>query len=60
MQQLTYIDIVKRHGRVKAFDLLRSVETLANIQDEINLANEEARFQHALNTLNKINFSMCN
>ena len=60
MFQVTYTDLVKRHGRVKAFDLLRSIETLASVNDKINLADEEARFQRALEALTNINFASCN
>jgi hypothetical protein len=57
MYQVTYTNMVQRHGRVKAFDLLRSMETLAKVDDKINLATEETRFQRALEALNNIDFA---
>ena len=57
MENIKYSDMVKRHGEVMAFDLLLSVEKLAKIKDDINLADEETRFQRALDALNQINFA---
>ncbi len=57
MFQITYTDMVMQHGEVKALELLRTVENLANIQDTENSAGEEARFNRALEALTKIDFS---
>ena len=57
MDTVTYTDMVNRYGNTAAFDLLLSVERLAKIKDEINLADEETRFQRALEALNQIDFA---
>jgi hypothetical protein len=57
MSNITYHDIVQRHGTAMAYDLLLTVERLAKINDEINLADEETRFQRALDALNRVNFA---
>jgi hypothetical protein len=58
MFQVTYGDMVARHGTAMAYDLLLTIETIAKIKDEINLADEETRFQRALTVIEQINFAI--
>jgi len=57
MDKITYNDIVVRFGEHQAFDLLLSVEKVARIQHDINMLDEETRFQRALEVLNNTNFA---
>jgi hypothetical protein len=55
---VTYSDMVEQHGAAMAYDLLLTIETLAKIKDQINLADEETRFQRALSVIEQINFAI--
>lgn len=57
VDRITYQDLVRRYGQPMAFDLLLSVEKLAKIRDDISAADEETRFQKALNALDNIDFA---
>lgn len=52
---VSYTDMVNRYGNAAAFDLLLSVEKLAKIEDGLALADEETRFQRALEVLSQTN-----
>ena len=54
---ITYNDLVTRYGNPQAFDLLLAVEKLARIRHDINLLDEETRFQRALEALNQVDFA---
>jgi hypothetical protein len=57
MKNVTYNDLVTRYGSPAAYDLLLSVEKLAQIRNEIIHCDEEARFRRALDALNDIDFA---
>jgi hypothetical protein len=54
---ITYNDLVTRYGSPQAFDVLLAVEKLARIRHDINLLDEETRFQRALEALNHVDFA---
>ena len=55
---VSFNDIVVRHGKVPALELVRTIETLAQIQDEIVVPiDQEVRFRKAIEALSKINFA---
>lgn len=56
-KDITYADLVDRYGKDLAFDWLLSIEKLAKIKADINLIDEDTRFQRALDALDKINFA---
>ena len=57
MKNVTYHDLVVRYGSPAAYDLLLSVEKLAQIKDEISHCDEEMRFRRALDALSDIDFT---
>lgn len=54
---ITYADLVDRFGNHSARGLLRAVENLAQVKNDIVLFDHNARFQSALEALNNINFA---
>jgi hypothetical protein len=58
MQHVTYSDMTARYGQYSAFDLLRSIEQLAQIDDDTIADNLEERFQKAIRALSEINFAV--
>ena len=54
MELVTYKDIAARHGRPYALNLLRVIENLAKIRNEIIIMDCEARFDKATKTLCRI------
>jgi hypothetical protein len=59
MVRITYQDLIVCYGNPTAFDLLRLVERLARIKNEIIYLDKEVRFQRALDALNEVNFAAC-
>ncbi len=57
MDAVTYNDLVSRFGSDRADQLLRMMENLAEIRDEIIGLDTNARFSRALDALNDIDFS---
>lgn len=55
--RVTYQDLVDRYGSGAAFNLLLTVERMANIKNEIILFDEEERFQKALDALNDVHYA---
>lgn len=51
--RITYKDLVVRYGTPAAFNLLLTVERLAQIRNEVVYLDEEERFQRALEALNE-------
>jgi hypothetical protein len=51
MKLVTFSAIAARHGRGPAFKLLRTVERLADIRDEIISLDLDTRFEKALKAL---------
>lgn len=60
MTTVTYNDLVTRYGSPAAYDLLLSVEKLAQIRNDITQIDEETRFRRALQALNEIDFANAN
>lgn len=58
MKNVTYHDLVARYGSPAAYDLLLSVEKLAQIRNDISHCDEETRFRRALDALNDINLDV--
>ena len=54
MELVTYKDIVARHGRPYALNLLQVIENVAKIRNDIVSMDCEARFEKAVKTLCKI------
>jgi hypothetical protein len=54
----TYQDLVVRHGNLRAFYLLLTLERLAQIKNDIVNMDEDVRFQRALEALNHIDFAV--
>ncbi len=57
MNKVTYEDMVTRYGNTQAFDLLLTLERLAQIKNDIFNYDEESRLQNALDALNQIDFA---
>ncbi len=58
LNHVTFRDIEKRHGKEAALELVRTMEKLAEIQDEaVALLDYDVRFRNALEALSKINFA---
>jgi hypothetical protein len=58
MINVTYKDLVLRFGDNTAQKMMRTVESLADMQNEIVVPlDQEARFRRALEALNEINFA---
>ena len=56
---ISFSDIVARHGKRPALELVRTIETLAQIHNEIVVSiDQEARFRRAIAALSKINFAV--
>lgn len=60
MTTVTYNDLVTRYGSPAAYDLLLSVEKLAQIKNDISQIDEDTRFRRALQALNQIDFASAN
>jgi hypothetical protein len=59
MVYITYKDLVVRYGNKNARDMIRAIETLAQIQNEIvTPINQNDRLQRALDALNEVNFAI--
>jgi hypothetical protein len=56
--RLTYGYVAAVHGRRPAFQLLRTLEKLAEIKDDIASIDLEARFERAVKVLCEINFAL--
>jgi hypothetical protein len=59
MIYVTYKDLTMRFGSKGAHSIIRTIEKLARIQEEIvTPIDQEARLQHALESLNDIGASL--
>lgn len=57
MDRVTYQDLIARFGNNMAFDLLITIEKLANARSTLYPLDENTRLQRALEALNGIDFS---
>lgn len=57
MQHVTFSELAMRFGKRPAFNMLRTLERLAQIRDEIASLDMETRFQKALQALSEIDFA---
>jgi hypothetical protein len=55
LDHITYTEMVGYFGKEPATDLLKCVERLAEIENEIIQFDKNARWETALRTLNEIN-----
>lgn len=54
---LTYKDLIASYGLDSAIHVLKSIERLAEIENDIQNMDCEARLKTALDALNEINFA---
>lgn len=52
---VTYSELAARFGEDTAFQLMRTIEKLGTIKDNIVHMNQNTRFQRALDALNEVN-----
>jgi len=57
IENITYAELVDRFGNDNALVLVRTVEKLAQVRDDIIFLDQNMRFQNALEALDKINFA---
>ena len=51
MEHVTFADIAERHGVARAINLLRTIERLAQIKNEILSMDCDTRFEKAFRTM---------
>jgi phage gp36-like protein len=52
MIYVTYDDLVSRYGQDNALQILKTIERLAEINNELEFMDRESRLQNALDALN--------
>ena len=58
LHQIQFQDLVKRHGQRPALELVRTIEKLALLHNDVVVPlDQEVRFRKAIDALTKISFA---